>query len=205
MEPIILKIYNSDVEREEEYQEIGNLFIKGKELPTGEVTYSIAYIPEGRSWNAYRDSVATYQNSMICMMDMKKKGFYLNSKDWLKFSRIADCEYSHIINSLKVEENTNKPVLCVTCGEDVGSGFFQIDNHDNYCITCYKKRFSCKDPEVIQKQEEEVNPQAAVGTCCKCHKIYPVNKMNLNSLNYGGWVCHNCFYEIEEGEDDAKV
>lgn len=204
MEPIILKVYGNDVEREKEYQEIGNLFIKGKELPTGEVTYAIAYIPYGKSWNAYKDSVATYENSIDCMMDMKRKGFLLNKEDWEKFNLIASGEYLKIINSLKIEESTNKPVLCVTCGEDIGSGYFQMDNKDNYCVTCYRKKFSCKDPEVIQKQEEEVNPQAAVGTCYKCNKVYPVNTMHLNPLA-DGWQCHNCFYEVEEEEEDAKV
>jgi hypothetical protein len=199
MEPIILKVYNKLEE------EIGNLFIKGKKLPTGEITYSIAYIPEGRSWNAYRDAVATYQNSIDCMMDMKKKGFYLKSEDFEKFTNISDIEYEKIVNSLRITESTEeKLITCSVCDKDIklDVGFFRIEKV-NYCCKCYREKFSCKDPEVIQKQEEEVIPQAAVGTCYKCHKIYPCNTMHLNPLA-DGWQCHNCFYEIEEGEDDAK-
>jgi len=238
MEPIILKVYNKLDE------EIGSLFIKGKELPTGEITYSIAYIPEGRSWNAYRDAVATYQNSIDCMMDMKKKGFYLNKEDWDTFTRITTDEYIKIVNSLRITESAEeKLITCSVCDKDIklDVGFFRIEKV-NYCCECYREHFQCKVSETSQEEadkkqcckcggeiihffhpeeekfycekcfdkylsmdkEEEENPQSATGTCYKCNKTYPLNKMNLNPLA-GGWQCHNCFYEIEEEKDNRKI
>lgn len=212
MEPIVLKVYDTDVERIGEIvQQVGYLMIVENKINLSKVEvtyYNAVYIPKSCTGliSTFQSRITAYDNLLQCMLHFDKEGYYLKSKDMQQFTNIAKLQFKQIFEKMtdpydkkieeeeEEEEEEENTIFCVKCGKDLGGSFFRLSDGP-YCLECYRDNFCCKKEKEVEVKDKEIENCIKKGKCDRCGQVKPIEGEEGEQQ-----LCYHCFYDLDTEE-----